>query len=56
LFGRVGRARSPATAIATRPKPTPPTSRAFIAWAQRHHIRHLHIEPGKPMQNGRIES
>ncbi|MBG6079409.1 ribosome modulation factor [Rubrivivax gelatinosus] len=32
------------------------TSRAFIAWAQRHHIRHLLIEPGRPMQNGYIES
>lgn len=32
------------------------TSRAFIAWTQRHHIRHLLIEPGKPMQNGYIES
>jgi len=32
------------------------TSRAFIAWVQQHHIRHLLIEPGKPMQNGYIES
>lgn len=32
------------------------TSRAFIAWTQRHGIRHLLIEPGKPMQNGYIES
>ena len=32
------------------------TSRAFIGWAQRHGIRHLLIEPGKPMQNGYIES
>ena len=32
------------------------TSRAFIAWTQRHRIRHLLIEPGKPMQNGYIES
>ncbi len=32
------------------------TSRAFIAWTQEHRIRHLLIEPGKPMQNGYIES
>jgi putative transposase len=32
------------------------TSRVFIAWTQRHHVRHLLIEPGKPMQNGYIES
>lgn len=32
------------------------TSRAFMAWTQRHGIRHLLIEPGKPMQNGYIES
>jgi putative transposase len=32
------------------------TSRAFIAWTQRHGIRHLLIQPGKPMQNGYIES
>lgn len=32
------------------------TSRAFIAWAQAHGIRHILIEPGKPMQNGYIES
>jgi len=32
------------------------TSRAFIGWAQTHAIRHLLIEPGKPMQNGYIES
>ncbi|MDP1625860.1 MAG: IS3 family transposase [Parvibaculum sp.] len=32
------------------------TSRAFIAWTQRHGIEHLLIEPGKPMQNGYIES
>lgn len=32
------------------------TSRAFIAWAQGHGIRHLLIEPGRPMQNGYIES
>ena len=32
------------------------TSRAFIAWAQSHGIRHILIEPGRPMQNGYIES
>jgi putative transposase len=32
------------------------TSRAFLAWATRHGIRHILIEPGKPMQNGYIES
>lgn len=32
------------------------TSRAFIAWTQVHGVRHILIEPGKPMQNGYIES
>jgi putative transposase len=32
------------------------TSRAFIGWAQTRGIRHLLIDPGKPMQNGYIES
>jgi putative transposase len=32
------------------------TSRAFIGWTQTHGIRHLLIEPGRPMQNGYIES
>ncbi|NRT58366.1 putative transposase [Leptothrix sp. C29] len=32
------------------------TSRAFMAWAQSHGIRHILIEPGRPMQNGYIES
>jgi putative transposase len=32
------------------------TSRAFMAWAQSHAIRHILIEPGRPMQNGYIES
>ena len=27
-----------------------------MAWAQAHGIRHLLIEPGRPMQNGYIES
>jgi len=32
------------------------TSRAFMGWAQSHGIQHLLIQPGKPMQNGYIES
>jgi putative transposase len=32
------------------------TSRAFLGWVQAKGIRHLLIEPGKPMQNGYIES
>ena len=32
------------------------TSRAFIAWSQGHGVRHILIEPGRPMQNGYIES
>ena len=32
------------------------TSRAFMAWASSHGIRHILIEPGRPMQNGYIES
>ena len=32
------------------------TSRAFMAWAQSHGIRHILLEPGRPMQNGYIES
>lgn len=32
------------------------TSRAFMAWAQANGIRHILIEPGRPMQNGYIES
>ena len=32
------------------------TSRAFMGWAQTHGIQHLLIQPGKPMQNGYIES
>jgi len=32
------------------------TSRVFMAWAFKHGIRHLLIEPGRPMQNGYIES
>jgi len=32
------------------------TSRAFMGWAQTHGIRHILIEPGRPMQNGYVES
>jgi putative transposase len=32
------------------------TSRAFMAWTHSHGIQHILIEPGKPMQNGYIES
>jgi putative transposase len=32
------------------------TSRAFMGWAQAHGIQHLLIQPGRPMQNGYIES
>lgn len=32
------------------------TSRAFIAWTQQHRIDHVLIDPGRPMQNGYIES
>ncbi len=32
------------------------TSRAFMVWAQTRGIRHILIEPGRPIQNGYIES
>jgi putative transposase len=32
------------------------TSCVFMAWAQSHGIRHILIQPGRPMQNGYIES
>lgn len=32
------------------------TCRAFIAWAHSHGVRHILIQPGRPMQNGYIES
>lgn len=32
------------------------TRRAFMAWALKHGIRHILIEPGRPMQSGNIES
>ena len=32
------------------------TCRAFVTWAQTHHIKHILIEPGSPTQNAYIES
>jgi putative transposase len=32
------------------------TSRHFLAWCEEHKITLNHIQPGKPMQNGHIES
>lgn len=32
------------------------TSRAFLAWANARGIRHILIQPGRPMQNGYVES
>ena len=32
------------------------TSRRFLAWCEEREIRLLHIQPGRPMQNGHIES
>jgi putative transposase len=32
------------------------TSRHFLAWCEEHHIRAVHIQPGRPMQNGYVES
>jgi len=32
------------------------TCQSFIAWAQRHGIRHILIKPERPRQNGYIES
>jgi len=32
------------------------TAQAFLAWAEEHQIRIIHINPGKPMENGFIES
>ena len=32
------------------------TSHVFLAWASLHRIRHILIQPGRPMQNGYIES
>lgn len=32
------------------------TSRHFLSWCEQHGIGLLHIQPGKPMQNGQVES
>lgn len=32
------------------------TSRHFLAWCEEKQIRLVHIQPGRPMQNGRVES
>jgi putative transposase len=32
------------------------TARAFLAWTQAHQVVHILIQPGRPMQNGYIES
>jgi putative transposase len=32
------------------------TSRHYLAWAEERAIPLIHIEPGRPMQNGRVES
>lgn len=32
------------------------TSRHFLAWCQERRIGLIHIQPGRPMQNGRVES
>jgi len=32
------------------------TSRRMIGWAEKHKITLIHIQPGKPMPNGHVES
>ena len=32
------------------------TSRRMLGWAEEHKINLIHIQPGKPMQNGHVES
>jgi putative transposase len=32
------------------------TSRHFLAWCEEQRIQLIHIQPGRPMQNGRVES
>jgi len=32
------------------------TSRHFLSWCEERKIQLLHIQPGRPMQNGRVES
>jgi putative transposase len=34
----------------------PEFTRVFMAWAQKHDIRHILIQAGRPMRNGYIES
>jgi putative transposase len=31
-------------------------SKTLLRWSERHQVKLLHIEPGKPMQNGHVES
>ncbi|CAG0992642.1 Putative transposase InsK for insertion sequence element IS150 [Burkholderiales bacterium] len=55
LLDRAARFRGYPSAVRTDNGPEF-TSRAFMAWAQSHGIRHVLIQPGRPMQNGYIES
>ena len=55
VLDRVARFRGYPLAVRTDNGPEF-TSRAFMAWAQRRGIRNILIEPGRPMQNGYIES
>ena len=32
------------------------TSRHFLSWCEEHKIQTIHIQPGRPMQNGHVES
>lgn len=32
------------------------TSRHFLSWCEERHIQLIHIQPGKPVQNGQVES
>jgi putative transposase len=32
------------------------TSRHFLGWCEEHKIQLIHIQPGKPTQNGHVES
>jgi putative transposase len=32
------------------------TSRHFLGWCEERQIQLVHIQPGRPMQNGRVES
>ena len=55
VLDRVARFRGYPLAVRTDNGPEF-TSRAFMAWAQRRGIRNILIEPGRPMQNGYIET